>query len=133
MSSKKIKLRLYADENFPLPTCTFLRSKGVSIVHAYDLGFTNKSDLIHIKKAKALKRTIITIDRDFLYYPGINTHDSLGAIVISTSNPTPLNINTICSKALTKITQHLVKSSYIKITTNKIHRTKDEKTVVYKL
>lgn len=133
MSSKKIKLRLYADENFPLPTCMFLRSKGVSIVHAYDFGFTNKSDLFHIKKAKALKRTIITIDRDFLYYPGISSYDSLGAIVISTSNPTPFNINSICLKALVKITQHLVKSSYIKITTNKIHRIKDGETVVFKL
>lgn len=133
MSSKKIRLRLYADENFPVPSCTFLKSRGVSIIHAYDFGFTNKSDALHIKKAKELKRTIITIDRDFLYYSELTTNNSLGAIVISTGNSTPIHINNICLKALVKITERLVKGSYVRVTTNKVHRTRNGKTVVYNL
>lgn len=125
MSSKKIKLRLYADENFPVPSCTYLRSLGISIVHAYDFGYTNKSDKFHIKKAKEFQRTVITIDRDFLYYSELTTNNSFGAIIISTGNSTPIHINDICHKMLVRITPNLVKSSFIKITLTKIHRVKN--------
>ena len=125
MSSKKIRLRLYADENFPVPSCTFLRSLGVSILHSYDLGFANKSDKFHIKKAKELQRTIITIDRDFLYYSDISAKNSPGVIVISTGNSIPIHINKICFKYLVRVKPNQVKGSYIKISQNNIYRIKE--------
>ena len=127
MPSKKIRLRLYADENFPVPSSTFLKAKGISVVHAYDFGYINKSDKFHIKKAKELQRTLITIDRDFLYYSELTTNNGYGAIVVSTGNSVPIHINNVCHKALPKISPNFAKGSFIKITMNKIHRVKDGK------
>lgn len=127
MPSKKIRIKLYADENFPVTSTTFLKSKGISIIHAYDLKLINKSDQRHIKEAKALKRTILTIDRDFLYYSLLTSKNCPGAIIISTGNATPLHINTICIKALPKISQKLAKEAFIKITTTKITIEKNSK------
>ena len=128
MPSKKIRIRLYADENFPVPSSTFLKSKGISVVHAYDVGKVNTSDRVHLQEAKNLRRTIITLDRDYLNYPSLTTKDSFGAIVISTGNATPNHINTICQKALPKISQHAAKGSFIRITMDKITFEKEGKT-----
>ncbi len=127
MPSKKIKIRLYADENFPVTSSVFLKSNGISVIHAYDLKFINKPDQKHIKEAKSLERTIITIDRDFLYYSSLATRESPGVIIISTGNATPNHINNICMKALPKISQRLAKEAFIKITTKKITIEKDAK------
>lgn len=124
MPSKKIRLRLYADENFPISSVTYLKSLGISIVHAYDLKLINTSDKKHIATATKLKRTIITLDRDFLYYSDIPLHSSFGAIIIATGNATPLHINTVCKKALPNISPSWVKGAYIQITVSKITRRK---------
>ena len=131
MPSKKIRLRLYADENFPVSSATFLKSIGVSLVHAFDLKLVNKGDKTHINKAKKLQRTIITIDRDFLYYSAITTRDSFGAIVISTGNATPDHINLICQKTLHKISEDSIKGAFAKVTIEKITIVKN-KTVTKK-
>ena len=127
MPSKKIRVRLYADENFPIPSVTHLRSYGVSVIHAYDLGLTNKSDKTHIKQARKLQRTLITIDRDFLYYNEVTSRGSAGAIVVSTGSVTPEHINQICHKALPKISQNFAKGAFIKITMSKITRSENNK------
>lgn len=120
MSSKKIRPKLYADENFPVSSATFLKSLGISIVHAYDHKMINKSDLAHIKYAAKLERTLITIDRDFLYYSAVNAKNSFGAIVISTGDATPNHISLICKKALPKISEKISKGAFIRITMSKI-------------
>ena len=114
MPYKKTRLRLYADENFPITSVVYLKSIGISIVHAYDRNVINKDDEYHIKEAKRLERTLITIDRDFLYYSAVGAQGSQGAIV-----------NEICFRALSKITPNFAKGSFIKITANKIHRNKN--------
>ncbi len=127
MSSKKIRLQLYADENFPVTSSTYLKSQGISVIHAYDRKLINKNDQIHIKEAKKFKRVLITIDRDFLYYSSITTKSSFGAIVISTGNATPEHINAICKKALPHISKNSAKGSFIKITMDHITFDKDNK------
>src|SRR3989344_3738850 len=111
MLSKKIRLRLYADENFHISSVTYLKSLGISIIHAYDLKLINVSDKIHIAQATKLKRTIITLDRDFLYYSDLTLRSSFGAIVIATGNATPLHINTVCKKALAYISPRWAKGA----------------------
>lgn len=36
MPSKKSHIKLYADECFPVPSATFLKALGYSVIHAYD-------------------------------------------------------------------------------------------------
>ncbi len=124
MPSKKSRLQLYADECFPVTSVTFLKSLGFSINHAFDLKLIQKSDRVHLQESKKLKRVLITLDRDFLYYNKINLDMHPGVIVISTGSNTPGHINCICEKALKQIDPHYCQNSLVKITFNKITRSK---------
>lgn len=53
MSSRKSRLRLYADENIPIPSITHLKKKGISIIHAFDFKFVEKPDKDHLQKRKS--------------------------------------------------------------------------------
>lgn len=68
MSSKKSHIQLYADECFPVPSVTYLKSLGYSIIHAYDKNFIQKADTFHLTTSKKLQRVLITLDRDFIFY-----------------------------------------------------------------
>lgn len=129
MPSKKSQLQFYADECFPLTSVTYLKSLGISAIHAYDKKLTKKSDQFHLKAAKSLKRILITIDRDFLYYNQVNFNDHPGVVVISTSSVTPSNINGICKKLLKKITSNYIKDSLIKVSNNKLIKYKNREKV----
>lgn len=120
MPSKKTDIQLYADECFPLTTILYLRSLGFSIKHASELNFLNKSDLSHLRKAKKLKKTLITLDRDFLGYTAERVRGSMGVIVISVGSNAPRHVNLVCKKQLNKLTKHLVKNSLILVTNDKI-------------
>ena len=124
MPSKKSHIPLYADECFPVPVTTYLKSLGYSIIHAYDQNFIQKSDYFHLSKSKKLKRILITLDRDFLYYNQVNLDSHPGVIVISSGSATPFNINKICEKLLKNISKNFIKNALIKITINKITKLK---------
>ncbi|MBI2008716.1 DUF5615 family PIN-like protein [Candidatus Amesbacteria bacterium] len=124
MPSKKPRLRLYADECFPVTTVTFLKSLGFSIIHAYDLKFTSKSDKFHLKHSQKLARTLITLDRDFLYYKQTSLTDHPGVIVISGGSATPARANLICQKILPTISPNSASEALIVITSTKITKTK---------
>ena len=124
MPSKKSRLQLYADECFPVTTVTYLKSLGYSIVHAYDLKLTGKSDKFHLKLAQKIKRTLITLDRDFMLYKQTSLESHPGVIVISTSSVTPKNLNSICHKYLSKITQNSAYEALMIITSTKITKIK---------
>ena len=124
MPSKKSHIPLYADECFPVPVTTYLKSLGYSIIHAYDQNFIQKSDYFHLFTSKKLKRVLITLDRDFLYYNQVNLDSHPGVIVISSGSATPPHINKICEKLLKNITKNFIKNSLIKATINKITKLK---------
>ena len=132
MSSKKHHLQLYADECFPYTTVTYLRSKGISVVHALDRRTLKKNDEYHLKESKKLKKILITLDRDFLYYEQINLNHNPGVIVISVSSAISLNINSVCDKLFPKIKPELVKGSIIKATIDKMTKIKDGKIIFEK-
>lgn len=124
MPSKKSHLQLYADECFPVPVTTYLRSLGYSIIHAYDLNFIHKSDHFHLTQASKLKRILITLDRDFLYYDQVNLESHPGVIVISAGSTTPPHINKISEKLLKNISGDFIKNSLIRVTIDKIIKLK---------
>jgi predicted nuclease of predicted toxin-antitoxin system len=133
MPSKKSHLQLYADECFPVPSVTYLKSLGFSIVHAFDYKYVQKSDRLHLKKSRSLHRILITIDRDFLYYEQVSLKDHPEVIVISAGSPTTTTVNEICKKLLNNIGETFVNASMVKVTTNKIIKIKDQKKVSEKI
>lgn len=124
MPSKKVRLLLYADENFPLSSVKYLRSLGVSIIHAYSKKYIQKSDLFHLKQSKLLNRILITRDRDFNYnWTTLEQHP--GVIFISPGSQIADNVNVICRRGFKKLTPHFVSESLIRITNTKILRNKN--------
>lgn len=124
MPSSKIRLKLYADENFPLGSVKYLRSIGISIIHAYSKNYIQKSDLFHLKVSKTLNRTLITRDRDFRYnWSTLKRHP--GVILISPGSQTSDSVNKICNKVFKKITVNFVAESLIRVTIDKIWRNKE--------
>lgn len=133
MPSKKAHIQLYADECFPVPVATYLRSLGYSIIHAYDLNFIQKSDHFHLTQAKKLKRILITLDRDFLYYNQVNLESHPGVVIISAGSTTPPHINKISEKLLRNISDDFVKNSLLRVTIDKIIKLKNGIVVSEKL
>lgn len=129
MPSKKPQLQFYADECFPVPSVTYLKSLGYSLVHAYDYKLFEKSDLIHLKKSRSLNRVLITLDRDFLYYEKVSLKDHSGVIVISAGSTTPPQVNKVCEKVFKRISEDFVKGSLLRITSNKITKLKQGKVI----
>lgn len=129
MPSKKSRIQLYADECFPVTAVMELKSFGYSIIHAYDRKLVHKSDLLHLKESKKLKRILITLDRDFISYEQVNLNEHPWVIVISAGSATPKNINRICKKLLTSINNNFVKNSLLKVTSSKIIKMKESKIV----
>lgn len=125
MPSKKSQLQLYADECFPVPSATYLRSLGISPLHAYDRNYVQKSDRFHLEQSKKLKRILLTLDRDFNEYEKASLKGYPGVIIISAGSATPFNVNRISQKILKTLTPAFVKGSLIKITTSKIIKVKE--------
>ncbi|KKQ75869.1 MAG: hypothetical protein US96_C0003G0027 [Candidatus Woesebacteria bacterium GW2011_GWB1_38_5b] len=124
MPSKKIRLKLYADENFPLTSVKYLRSLGVSIIHAYSKSYIQKSDSFHLKISKSLNRALITRDRDFTYnWTSLKDHP--GIILISPGSQTSDSVNQVYNKAFKKLTPIFVSGSLVMITRDKIIRNKE--------
>ncbi len=126
MPSRKIRLQLYADENFPVSSVKYLKSIGVSIIHAYSFGNVRKSDRFHLKFSAYKQRILITLDRDFAYnWTTLRNHP--GVILISSGRQIPDAINKICAKGFQKLTPHFVSGSLVRITSDKILRNKGGK------
>lgn len=127
MPSKKSHLKLYADECFPIPSVTYLKSLGFSIIHAYDLKLVKKSDRLHLKTSRKLNRVLITLDRDFIYYEQASLIEHPGVIVISVGSTTTVSVNKVCKKLLKTIGDDYVKASLVRVTNTKIIKKKKDK------
>jgi len=125
-------LQFYADECFPVPAVTYLKSLGYSIIHAYDKNHIQKSDHFHLLTSKKLERILITLDRDFNSYETADLKGYPGVIIISAGSTTPLHIITVCQKLLNFISHDLAKESLLKITVNKLIKIKNGKIIYEK-
>ena len=132
MPSKKSRIRLYADECFPVPSATRLKSLGYSIVHAYDKNLVQKNDRTHLAESKKLGRVLITLDRDFLYYNEVDLDNHPGVIVVSVGSTTPINVDKVCQKLLQNISEDFAKDSLLRVTVAKIVKIKKGKTILVK-
>ncbi|MDX2285887.1 MAG: DUF5615 family PIN-like protein [Bacteroidia bacterium] len=79
-------IRLYADENFPMPVILKLRGLGYDIITVQEDSRSGDEDLEVLRRALLLRRWLITLDRkDFkrMHLSGI-THSG---IIACTFNP----------------------------------------------
>ena len=60
------KVRFYLDENVPVEVARQLRSRGIDVVTARDLGLLGASDRVYLENATALGRVLCTFDADYL-------------------------------------------------------------------
>lgn len=125
MPSKKSKLHLYADECIPIPSIIYLKKKGISVVHAYDINFVKKPDIIHLKKSKQLNRILLSLDKDFKKFKEFSLQNHPGVILISTGDVTPESINKILDKSFKHVTESSAKDSLTLVTIDKIIRERD--------
>ena len=61
-----MSVRLYADECVDARVVAGLRSKGIDVVTATELGLLGATDVTHLKKALELERVVVSADQDFL-------------------------------------------------------------------
>lgn len=115
----------YADECIPLTSVTHLRSRGFSIIHAFDKNFTGKKDLEQIKISKKLNRIFIALDKDFWQRRKFNLSGHPGVIVLKTTSSTPLVVNKVASKVLKRISRLDLKGSILYASADKIRRWKN--------
>ena len=132
MPSKKSHIQLYADECFPIPSVTHLKSLGYSVVHAFDLKHVRKQDRFHLKQAQKLDRILITLDRDFIYYEQASLSNHPGVIVISTGSAIPKSVDRVCEKLLKSTSEDFVHESLVKATRDKVIKMKKGKKVFEK-
>ncbi len=125
MPSKKPRIQLYADECIPIPSITYLKQHGISIIHAYDIDFIGVSDSKHLKKSRQIKRVLLSLDKDFKKFEEASLVNHPGVILLATTDITANHINKILIKALPHITQTYAKESLMRVSVNKIIREKD--------
>lgn len=129
----KSHIQFYADECFPVPAVTYLKSLGFSIIHAYDKKFVQKSDKFHLGISKKLGRILITLDRDFIYYKQVSLKEYPGVIVISVGSATLPNVIRVCMKMLKNVSEDFVKESLLKVTNTKLIKLRKDLVVSEKI
>src|SRR5436305_1905862 len=126
MPSKKSRLRLYADENIPIPCITYLKAKGISIVHAFDYNLIAISDAEHLRKSKQLNRTLVSLDKDVKKFTDIVIDNHPGIILLSTGDITPPHLNKLFDKVVKHTSPSFVKNSIVRVTVNTITKKKTQ-------
>ena len=117
----------YADECVPVVSVTYLRSKGFSVIHAYEKGYVQVKDSQHIKISKKLNRILIALDKDFWQKRKFSLSGHPGIIVLKTTSSTPSTINKVAEKTLKRIARIELKESILYVSVDKIRRRRDEK------
>ena len=76
-------MRLYADENFPLPVVAELRRLGHDVLTAFEDGRANKSipDKAVLTRSQKLDRAVLTINRSDFRRLHIDGHQHAGIII----------------------------------------------------
>lgn len=123
MKRRRKKSRLYyADECLPVPSITYLRSKGFSIIHAYDKGHTGKKDLEQLKISKKLNRVLVALDKDFWQKRKFNLSGHPGVIVLKITSSIPPMVNKVAEKVLRRVGRIKLKESILYASKDKIRR-----------
>lgn len=120
MSPNYVRLRLYLDENFPVPAGMFLKGEHQSVI------FTKKkdkgsSDEDQIKIAAKEKRILVSLDKDFKVNDNLKglILKSPGVILINCSQTDSKNIINVFKKYLNLINAKEIKGNVCRISINK--------------
>jgi len=76
---------VYADANVPAPLVTFMRERlHWDVLHVVDEpAWRRATDLAHYRRARDLRRTLVTLDHDFLEDRRFPPAESPGVVVLS--------------------------------------------------
>jgi predicted nuclease of predicted toxin-antitoxin system len=76
---------VYADANVPVPLVGFMRERLLwDVLHVVDEpAWRRATDLAHFRRARDLRRTLVTLDHDFLEDRRFPPAESPGVIVLS--------------------------------------------------
>jgi len=127
MTRGKYQNSYYADECFPYPSITFLKSKGYSVKHACDYKYLNLSDKEQLKKSKKLNMVLITINKRCFWQEKYNLTNHPGIIILETTSTDYININKLSLKALERLKNKNLKEGIYKVTYTKIIKRRKEK------
>lgn len=116
----------YADECIPVSSITYLRSKGFSVVHAYEKGYVAVRDLEHLKISKKLNRILVALDKDFWQRRKFNLSGHPGIIVLKTTSSTPPAINKVAEKVFRRIDKIKLRESILYASRDKIRRWRED-------
>lgn len=117
----------YADECLPVTSITYLRSRGFSIIHAYDGGHIQEKDSEQLKISKKLNRVLVALDKDFWQRRKFNLSGHPGVIVLKTTSSTPFAVSKVAEKTFKRINNVKLKESVLYVSTDKIRRWKNGK------
>lgn len=120
MSPKHVRLKLYLDENFPVPAGMFLKSEhqSVSFTKKKDKGVSDENQ---IRIATKEKRILVSLDKDFKVNDNLKglIQKSLGVILVNCSQTDSESIINIFKKYLNFIHNKEIKGSICRISINK--------------
>lgn len=125
MPSKKPKLHFYADECIPLQSVTYLREKGINIVHVFDRNNIKKSDYFQFRYSKKINSIFLSLDKDVKRFETSSLKDHPGVVLIKVTTVTYKNINQILDKLLKNFSQESIEESIIKISNDMITKEKN--------
>jgi predicted nuclease of predicted toxin-antitoxin system len=117
----------YADECIPVTSITHLRSRGFSIIHAYEKGYVRKKDLEQIKISKKLDRVLIALDKDFWQKRKFSLTEHPGIIILKTTSSIPNAVNRVAEKVLKRAGNLKLRGSILYASIDKICRWKNGK------
>ena len=125
MSPKLVRLKLYLDENFPVPAGMFLKENrhSVKFTEKFSKG---KPDIYQVKAATKQKRILVSLDKDFKINESLTgvINKSFGVILIVCSQTDSENIIRILKKQMNFLNPKLIKGKVCRVSFDKIDFTK---------
>lgn len=127
MPSKKHRFHFYADECIPLQSVTYLREKGINIIHVFDRNNIKKSDSFQFRYSKKIKSIFLSLDKDVERFESSSLKNHPGVILIKVTTVTYKNINQVLDKLLKNLSQDNIEESIVKISNDMITKEKNGK------
>lgn len=113
--------RVYADANVPAGLVTFMRETlhwdVLSVIEQPDL--RRARDLEHFRLARQLRRTLVTLDRDYLDDRKFPAHEGAGVLVVAAPDERGL------AALLARLNLHLFSTGSLPLDGRKLHAHSD--------
>ena len=116
--------RVYADANVPAGIVAFMREKlHWDVLFVMDQPDLRRArDIEHFRLARQLRRTLVTLDRDYLDDRQFPPHESIGVLVIAAPDERGL------AALLKRLHTHLFSANHLPLDGRKLHAHSDWQT-----